>query len=234
MKENVVAGTAMFKKIFEFEDEYFIKIPDYQRPYVWNVEKVETLINDLQYHIEYNSEYAYYMGSILFFCQNGGYEIIDGQQRLTTLLILDKIADQEQSILANHKDKVQFFFDSPISKKNIVMVNKYLKDYKNEWLVGGFGEFLRLGADRNDLQQTVTRKTKDAYLVTGLATDKILGSIRRKDGLVRVIARSRQFGLAELQVEHQWLDVLMVPYEHVEIVQQKNYAFVVELIIILI
>ena len=159
MKENVVAGTAMFKKIFEFEDEYFIKIPDYQRPYVWNVEKVETLINDLQYHIEYNSEYAYYMGSILFFCQNGGYEIIDGQQRLTTLLILDKIADQEQSILANHKDKVQFFFDSPISKKNIVMVNKYLKDYKNEWLQNNWNKVI----DDLAFSVIVTSRQDDAF-----------------------------------------------------------------------
>lgn len=135
MKENkIVAGTALFKSIFDFEDGYSIKIPDYQRPYVWNAEKVETLINDLQYHIEHNSGQTYYMGSILFFCQNGGYEIIDGQQRLTSLLILDKIANNRQSILANHNDKVQFYFNSPISWKNIVEVKNFVKDYKTDWL----------------------------------------------------------------------------------------------------
>ena len=55
-------------------------------------------------------------------------------------------------------------------------------------LVGGFGEFLRLSADRDDLQQTVIRKTKDAYLITGLATDEILGSIRRKHGFVWIVS----------------------------------------------
>ena len=74
------------------------------------------------------------MGSILFFCQNGGYEIIDGQQRLTSLLILDKIANNGQSILATHTDNVQFFFNSPISKKNIVEVKNYVKDYKTDLL----------------------------------------------------------------------------------------------------
>ena len=134
-QNKIVAGTALFKSIFTFEGGYSIKIPDYQRPYVWNDEKVDTLINDLQYHIEHNSGQAYYMGSILFFCQNGGYEIIDGQQRLTSLLILDKIANNGQSILAKFPDKVQFFFNSPISKKNIVEVKNFVNDYKSDWLL---------------------------------------------------------------------------------------------------
>ncbi len=133
-KNKIVAGTALFKSIFAFEGGYSIKIPDYQRPYVWNADKVETLINDLQYHIEHNSGQPYYMGSILFFCQNGGYEIIDGQQRLTSLLILDKIANKGQSILSTHTDKIQFFFNSPISKKNIVEVKNFVNDYKTDWL----------------------------------------------------------------------------------------------------
>jgi len=143
MTAEIVAGTALFQSIFAFKGGYSIKIPDYQRPYVWNVEKVETLINDLQYHIEHNSGQVYYMGGILFFCQNGGYEIIDGQrvyeiidgqQRLTSLLILDKIANNGQSILETHTAKVQFFFNSPISKKNIIDVKNFIKDYKTEWL----------------------------------------------------------------------------------------------------
>lgn len=133
-KKEIVAGTSWFEKIFAFNGDYAIKIPDYQRPYVWNSEKIETLVNDLQYHVEHNSGQPYYMGSILFFCQNGDYEIIDGQQRLTSLLILDKIVNKEQSILRKHTDKVQFFFNSPVSKKNIVEVNNYVKDYKVDWL----------------------------------------------------------------------------------------------------
>lgn len=133
-KNKIVAGTTLFKSIFAFEGGYSIKIPDYQRPYVWNTEKVDTLINDLQYHIDNNSGHAYYMGSILFFCQNGCYEIIDGQQRLTSLLILDKIANNGQSILAKFPDKVQFFFNSPISEKNIIEVKNFVNDYKMYWL----------------------------------------------------------------------------------------------------
>lgn len=133
-RQEIVAGTTWFERIFAFEGDYSIKIPDYQRPYVWNTEKIETLLNDLKYHIDHNSGQAYYMGSILFFFQNGDYEVIDGQQRLTSLLILDKIVNKEKSILTKYEDKVQFFFNSPISKKNIVEVSNYIKDYKIAWV----------------------------------------------------------------------------------------------------
>ncbi|MCC5816121.1 MAG: DUF262 domain-containing protein [Leptospira sp.] len=156
---NITSGTALFKSIFTFEGGYSIKIPDYQRPYVWNAEKVETLIDDLQYHIEHNSRQAYYMGSILFFCQNGEYEIIDGQQRLTSLLILDKIANNGQSILAKFSDNVQFTFNSPISKKNIVDVKNFVKDYKTDWLQNHWNNIL------NDLAFSVivTNRQDDAF-----------------------------------------------------------------------
>lgn len=159
-KNKIVVGTALFKSIFAFDGSYSIKIPDYQRPYVWNVEKVDTLINDLQYHIEHNSGQAYYMGSILFFCQNNGvYEIIDGQQRFTSLLILDKIANNGQSILAKCSDKVQFFFNSPISKKNIVKVKNFVNDYKIDWLQNNWNTVV------NDLAFSVivTNRQDDAF-----------------------------------------------------------------------
>ena len=156
---KIVAGTALFKSIFAFNGGYSIKIPDYQRPYVWNAEKVETLINDLQYHNEHNLGQAYYMGSILFFCQNDSYEIIDGQQRLTSLLILDKIANNGLSILATHPNNVKFFFNSPISKKNIVEVKNYVKDYKTDWLRNNWNTVL------SDLAFSVivTNRQDDAF-----------------------------------------------------------------------
>lgn len=144
IKENsiIVAGTALFKMLFEFNGEYSIKIPDYQRPYVWNVGKIETLISDLQYHIEHNSGQNYYMGSISLFRQQECYQIIDGQQRLTSLLILDKIANNNQSILVENREKIQFFFNSPISKKNILEVKRYLLDYKTDWLQANWSKIV--------------------------------------------------------------------------------------------
>ena len=133
-KNTITVGTILFKDIFTFKNDYFIKIPDYQRPYIWNADKVETLIDDLQYYLENNNSQEYYMGSILFYRQNNNFEIIDGQQRLTTLLILDEIANTSRSILRISIDKIRFFFNSPVSKKNIIEVKNFLNNYKFDWL----------------------------------------------------------------------------------------------------
>ena len=67
-------------------------IPEYQRPYAWTEEEVTTLFEDLwEFTInEQNSitEGTYFLGCIVSFENNGAQEIIDGQQRLTTLFLL--------------------------------------------------------------------------------------------------------------------------------------------------
>lgn len=55
-------------------------IPLYQREYVWQKEDVETLINDLN-----NAKQPYYIGNIVV---DENYNVIDGQQRLTTLYLM--------------------------------------------------------------------------------------------------------------------------------------------------
>ena len=72
------------------QEKYFI-IPEYQRPYRWTTEKCEILWADIvdfrQSIADKNAEY--FLGTIVV-CQNedGNFEVIDGQQRLTSLLLL--------------------------------------------------------------------------------------------------------------------------------------------------
>lgn len=69
-----------------FKDHYIV--PDYQREYVWNDEQVEQLLFDL---IDaYNTDYkkAYFLGTIVTYDSGSQFELIDGQQRLTTFFIL--------------------------------------------------------------------------------------------------------------------------------------------------
>ena len=71
-------------------------IPDYQRPYAWEKEECQTLWNDIfefafpdDDSTKFNSDEEYYLGPIVTFKNaNGKLEIIDGQQRLTTLMLL--------------------------------------------------------------------------------------------------------------------------------------------------
>ena len=72
-------------------------IPDYQRPYAWGDKECQTLWDDIfefafpdNDYSKFNSETdEYYLGSIVTFKnEEGKTEIIDGQQRITTLMLL--------------------------------------------------------------------------------------------------------------------------------------------------
>ena len=67
-----------------------ISIPDFQRSYVWTNKNLEKLISDFE-ESQYDNKNEYYMGTLLLYDNNSKYEIIDGQQRITTLAILYKI-----------------------------------------------------------------------------------------------------------------------------------------------
>lgn len=64
-------------------------IPDYQRPYQWDEEACETLWDDFVtfFHDKPNEQDVYFLGSIVTCRTSQGQEVIDGQQRMTTILL---------------------------------------------------------------------------------------------------------------------------------------------------
>ena len=67
-------------------------IPEYQRPYSWDVEKCDILWNDIKdFHqkIENRQQGEYFLGTIVT-CVEGasGVHIIDGQQRITSFFLM--------------------------------------------------------------------------------------------------------------------------------------------------
>lgn len=86
-------------------------IPDYQRPYAWGEDECATLWDDLFAFAFPNDDYEqfdsksdeYFLGPIVTFKNDGGkLEIIDGQQRLTTIMLLLRAFYDK---FANMKDK---------------------------------------------------------------------------------------------------------------------------------
>lgn len=68
-------------------------IPEYQRPYAWTDEQVETLFEDLWDFTATSGgterEGSYFLGSVVSYeNEDGEQEIIDGQQRITSLFLL--------------------------------------------------------------------------------------------------------------------------------------------------
>ena len=77
-------------KIFKIEEQYVI--PSYQRPYSWEYDQCFQLYNDLVSAFE--SRQDYFIGNIIIAKANNNkdhLEVVDGQQRLITTLLLFKV-----------------------------------------------------------------------------------------------------------------------------------------------
>lgn len=88
MGSKITGKEYSLSKIFSKEFDYYI--PTYQRPYAWTEEETETLFDDLYDFFVDEQDDNYFLGSIVLIKEDDKphADIIDGQQRLTTLTIL--------------------------------------------------------------------------------------------------------------------------------------------------
>ena len=61
-------------------------IPRYQRDYAWTIEEAGELFSDVQEALETNT--SHYLGTIVLAQAQNVFEIVDGQQRLSTLVLM--------------------------------------------------------------------------------------------------------------------------------------------------
>jgi uncharacterized protein with ParB-like and HNH nuclease domain len=90
MAELHVSKKSISKLLSEMQNKKFI-IPDFQRPYKWNVEKCETLWNDIENFTLTDALVGsdYFLGTIVSYInENKNQEIIDGQQRITSFFLM--------------------------------------------------------------------------------------------------------------------------------------------------
>ncbi len=77
------------KQLLESGKENLFIIPEYQRPYAWTEEQIVTLFDDLWEFVSNENQGTYFLGSIVSYKnEDGEQEIIDGQQRITSLFLL--------------------------------------------------------------------------------------------------------------------------------------------------
>lgn len=69
-------------------DKYRFTIPTYQRPYVWGNDQLKKLLDDFYVAFNNNPEEAYYVSSFLTKETDNTAELIDGQQRFTSLWLI--------------------------------------------------------------------------------------------------------------------------------------------------
>ena len=117
-----------------FNTDISYQIPIYQRDFEWGDEEIFQLIEDIN-DIELQEDNNYYLGSLIVYSKNNVYEIIDGQQRLTTLyLLLNCMGEKTKETLKfecrdplRNINEILSYWENYDSKKN-----KYNEDDKNE------------------------------------------------------------------------------------------------------
>jgi uncharacterized protein with ParB-like and HNH nuclease domain len=90
MADLHVSKKTVGKLFSEMQNRKFV-IPDYQRPYKWNIEKCETLWNDIENFAQTDAKNGadYFLGTIVSYVNDDkNQEIIDGQQRITSFMLL--------------------------------------------------------------------------------------------------------------------------------------------------
>ncbi|WRA40655.1 DUF262 domain-containing protein [Helicobacter pylori] len=91
------------------KEELYYQIPIYQRPYQWTEENCEKLLDDLFEDYERDREGDYFCGSLVLVKSDPNsktetYDIVDGQQRLSTFILLTKVlADLYSDCLSDPK-----------------------------------------------------------------------------------------------------------------------------------
>ena len=88
---------AVIRSVDELLEQNLV-IPSYQRPYKWTGKNITELILDIQKSIEDGKKYSnfkYRVGTVILYRESKAkpYEVVDGQQRLLSFLLLKLCLD---------------------------------------------------------------------------------------------------------------------------------------------
>lgn len=133
-----------------FDKAFSLNIPDYQRPYAWGIEQVKILLKDISEQIDKNQnkqdieKQKYLLGSLILHKENkenteNKFNIVDGQQRLTTLALILKVlcGYQEKYTeckIGNFLGEVNYSHNESKYhiKENYEYIKAYFESYEND------------------------------------------------------------------------------------------------------
>ncbi|WP_298530273.1 DUF262 domain-containing HNH endonuclease family protein [uncultured Ruminococcus sp.] len=176
---SIKGGEYPLSKIFSSEFNY--NIPSYQRPYSWTVQEAGILFDDLyDFYKNEDKEENYFLGSIVLIKQDDypKSDVIDGQQRLTTLTILLAVIAHSLSDSDDRDEFKNYINEKGIKSQGIKPKprlkirerdNNFFKSYVQELKID---ELTSLKPDSQDTEakanivrnaQTLQQKIKDTF-----------------------------------------------------------------------
>lgn len=112
-----------------------LDIPDYQRPYKWSIQNIEDLLSDITNAISdserYRTGFKYRIGTIIVHRnENNMYDVVDGQQRIISLILLKQYLEPDFHCSILEKD-----FINKVTQANIHTNYMFIREWfslKNE------------------------------------------------------------------------------------------------------
>lgn len=116
-------------------NEFSFRVPIYQRNYAWGEDEIGQLLKDIN-DIDKNKNY--YLGTLVLYNNADYQDVIDGQQRLTTLYLLNKILAVRSCDVAEIKNQLAFesrpktteFFKALFEKESIEAIEQLCNETK--------------------------------------------------------------------------------------------------------
>lgn len=129
-------------------------IPEYQRPYRWSMKNVEDLLNDIK-HSQISGKQTYLIGTVIFHCNNNVFNIVDGQQRISTLVLLLKHLDYKGSL-------PDLKFKHSVSFAHVQQNYSFIEQWLNS-NIKSRGEFLNYIVESCQFVEIYVKKLNEAF-----------------------------------------------------------------------
>ena len=187
MSTKIKGAEYPLAKIFSSDFDY--EIPSFQRPYAWTEEEAGALFDDLyDFFKTEDAEEQYFLGSVVLVKEEDKphSEVIDGQQRLTTLTIL--LSAITSKLTGDARDDFKSYIIVPgraasqgLSSKPRLCIRKRDNDFFKKYIQKmDFDGLLALDADAQD-----TEAKKNIVLNARLLLSRIEAELHSSDEIIQ-------------------------------------------------
>lgn len=175
MATTISVNKKTIREFLENAQKQKFLIPEYQRPYAWEFDHIKTLFDDLveftKKKITQKSQENYFLGTVVYFVNKDNQkEIIDGQQRITSLLLLLRAIYKKLSKSEIKSEKGDNFIkiiepliweqdelSGKANKNSILMNSKVILDKQNQI----FHEILKTGEISQNAKDNYSKNYKE-------------------------------------------------------------------------
>ena len=180
-KDFITPATRNLSELFSSERSYII--PGYQRPYEWDKEKVQRLFESITDAASSTSGIPLLIGTIQLNRTDNKYEIIDGQQRLTTLWLLFQALDIAEGLFFSPSNEINRQYSDDFDKAHLAKDDGRYKPgnrYEENYLL-----LCRL-AEKLD-ECSLTKEALTDFLLNSVITVEIVTDLGNKQSIETII-----------------------------------------------